>query len=72
MNFRKSWNWATAACGLIVLIADYINGAQLAAYFDEHAIFNNHGLSGVPSIVLGIVGIVLIVGGTVAALQERK
>jgi ABC-type phosphate transport system permease subunit len=72
MNLRKIWNWATAACGLIVLISDYINGAQLATYFDEHAIFNNNGLSGVPSIVLGIVGIVLIVGGTVAALQERK
>lgn|GEM_PF-3300482 len=72
MNLRRTWNWATMACGLIVLVADYVNGAQLAVYFDEHAMFNNNGLSGVPSIVLGIVGIGLVVGGATAALQERK
>lgn len=65
------WNWLTALIGVAVIVLTYINEALLADYFDAHAIFNNSGLSGLPSLGLGALGFILIVGGAVAALRGR-
>ena len=66
------WNWFTVLIGVAVIVLTYVNEASLADYFDAHAIFDNTGLSIVPSIALGVLGLVLIIGGVLSALLGRR
>ncbi|HWV44969.1 MAG TPA: hypothetical protein VN039_02905 [Nitrospira sp.] len=59
----RAWPWITAVIGLAIIVAEYIDGAINATWFDDH---------GIPSptpadlgFLIGALGFVLIVGGLI-------
>lgn len=63
---QRIWSWVTVGLGGVVLILTYIDAAIIGVWFDDHGLPD--GVTTTPEILLGIVGIVLVVGGLIAAL----
>jgi len=67
---QRIWSWITVLLGVAVLIITYVEGAVVGVWFDDHGLPDD--VTSTPEILLGIVGLILIVGGLVAALTKPK
>lgn len=67
---QRIWSWITVLLGVAVLIITYVEGAVVGVWFDNHGLPDD--VTSTPEILLGIVGLILIVGGLVAALTKPK
>lgn len=72
MKREAAWRWAIAALGLSLIVLDYVNNAIIGSYFDAHAIFDDHGLTIVPTYAFGLAGVALCIGGAVAASTGHR
>lgn len=67
---QRIWSWITVLLGVAVLIITYVEGAVVGVWFDDHGLPDD--VTSTPEILLGVVGLILIVGGLVAALTKPK
>jgi hypothetical protein len=67
---QRIWSWITVLLGVAVLIITYVQGAVVGVWFDDHGLPDD--VTSTPEILLGVVGLILIVGGLVAALTKPK
>jgi hypothetical protein len=37
---QRLWAWFSALLGLAIMVIDYVDGAILGTWFDEHAVFD--------------------------------
>ena len=67
---KKFGAWAVAAAGAAIILLTYIQNAIIGVYFDDRALPDN--ISSLPSLGLGLVGLLLILGGFRAAIRSSS
>lgn len=73
---QRLWAWISAFLGLVILVilvilvVDYVDGAILGTWFDEHTVFDAPDVIG-EFFIVGL-GLVLLVGGVLTAVLPRR
>jgi hypothetical protein len=65
---QRIWSWITVALGAAVIVLTYIQAALEGVWFDDHGVPDD--INSFPEFALGLIGLLLIVGGLVAALRK--
>ncbi|PYY33704.1 hypothetical protein DEI89_10190 [Curtobacterium sp. MCBD17_030] len=66
---QRLWAWFSAFLGLVIMVIDYVDGAILGTWFDEHAVFDAPDVIG--EFFIAGLGLVLLVGGVLTAVLAR-
>lgn len=65
---QRIWSWITVLLGIAVITITYIEAMVVGVWFDDHGLPDD--VTSTPEILLGIVGLILIAGGLIAALTK--
>lgn len=67
---QRAWAFVSAGLGLVVIVLDYVDGAVMGSWLDDHGVLDAPAATG--GFVIAAVGVVLLLGGMAVGLTGGR